>query len=183
MAWSEPPFLAVLIIAMLVSLRQMTYTKVVLMTLLMSSLFFIRYVGPVFALALTIGSTLTNRKQLGIIKSTFVNSAGLALSFIPVWLWLLRNQRIDGTFTGARAPGGGSFIDPLKTLTATFGTWVVGKPFESLGRGLAALQAAPPRLLEPVAAGPDGALVTASLIGRISTQAHSAVRTRLCRSS
>ena len=130
MAWSEPPFLAVLLIAMYVSVQKMSYTKAALMPILMAALFFIRYVGPVFAVALTITSFFINRKQLGFIRSAAVNSVGFLISFIPCWLWLLRNQRIDGTLTGARAPGGGSLIDPLKTLTGTFGTWVLAKPFE-----------------------------------------------------
>ena len=130
MAWSEPPFLAVLLIAMSISLQKMSYTKAALMPLLMAALFFIRYVGPVFAVALTITSFFINRKQLGFVRSAVINSVGFLISFIPCWLWLARNQRIDGTLTGARAPGGGSLIDPLKTLTGTLGTWVLAKPFE-----------------------------------------------------
>ena len=117
MAWSEPPFLAVLLIAMLISLQKMSYTKAALMPLLMATLFFIRYVGPVFAEALTITSFFINRKQLGFTRSAVINSVSFLISFIPCWLWLARNQRIDGTLTGARDPGGGSLIDPLKTLT------------------------------------------------------------------
>lgn len=130
MAWSEPPFIAVLLIAMFVSVQKMSYTKAFLMPLLMTALFFIRYVGPVFAVALTITSFFVNRKQLGFIKSATINSVGFLISFIPCWLWLARNKRIDGTLTGARAPGGGSLFDPLKTLTGTLGTWVLAKPFE-----------------------------------------------------
>ncbi len=130
MAWSEPPFLAVLLIAMFISPQKMSYTKAALMPLLMAALFFIRYVGPVFAVALTISSLFINRKQLGLIRSAVINFMGFAISFVPCWLWLIRNRQIDGTLTGARAPGGGSLIDPLKTLTGTLGTWVLAKPFE-----------------------------------------------------
>lgn len=130
MAWSEPPFIAVLLIAMFVSVQKMSYTKAFLMPLLMTALFFIRYVGPVFAVALMITSFFVNRKQLGFIKSATINSVGFLISFTPCWLWLIRNKRIDGTLTGARAPGGGSLFDPLKTLTGTLGTWVIAKPFE-----------------------------------------------------
>ena len=73
MAWSEPPFLAVLLIAMLISLQKMSYTKAALMPLLMAALFFIRYVGPVFAVALTITSFFINRKQLGFVRSAVIN--------------------------------------------------------------------------------------------------------------
>jgi len=130
MAWSEPPFLAVLLIAMLVAVQKMSYSKAVLMPLLMTGLFFIRYVGPVFAVAITSAAVLINRKQLGLIKSAAINIAGFGVSFLPCWLWLARNKRIDGTLTGARAPGGGSLLDPLKTLTGTLGTWILAKPFE-----------------------------------------------------
>ena len=130
MAWSEPPFLAVLLIAMFISLQKMSYTKAALMPLLMAALFFIRYVGPVFAVALIAASILINRKQIGLLKSAAINTAGFAVSFLPCWLWLARNKRIDGTLTGARAPGGGSLLDPLKTLTGTLGTWILAKPFE-----------------------------------------------------
>ena len=130
MAWSEPPFIALLIISMIVSQQKMTYSKATLMTLLMTALFFIRYVGPVFATALTLSSVLVNRKQLGTIKSIFTNSTCFVISLIPVWMWLVRNKRIDGTLTGARAPGGGSLLAPLKTLTGTFGSWILGKPVE-----------------------------------------------------
>ena len=130
MAWSEPPFIALLVISMIVSQQKMTYSKATLMTLLMTALFFIRYVGPVFATALTLSSVLVNRKQLGTIKSIFTNIACFVISLIPVWIWLVRNKRIDGTLTGARAPGGGSLLAPLKTLTGTFGSWILGKPVE-----------------------------------------------------
>ena len=130
MAWSEPPFLAVLVIAIFVAVQKMSYSKAALLPLLMTGLFFIRYVGPVFAVALTAASILINRKQIGLLKSAAINTAGFAVSFLPCWLWLARNKRIDGTLTGARAPGGGSLLDPLKTLTGTLGTWILAKPFE-----------------------------------------------------
>ena len=46
MAWSEPPFLAVLVIAIFVAVQKMSYSKAALLPLLMTGLFFIRYVGP-----------------------------------------------------------------------------------------------------------------------------------------
>ena len=130
MIWSEPPFIAVLMIAIVVSLRKMTAIKVVGLIFLFTALFFIRYVGPVFAVALTVASIYFDRRQLGWLKSVGANVLALGISFIPVWWWLDRNQDIDGTLTGARVPAGGTLLAPLKTFTSTIGSWIVAKPVE-----------------------------------------------------
>ena len=130
MIWSEPPFIAVLMIAIVVSLRKMTAAKVVGLIFLFTALFFIRYVGPVFAVALTVASNYFDRRQLGWLKSVRANVLALFISFIPVWWWLDRNQDIDGTLTGARVPAGGTLLAPLKTFTSTIGSWIVAKPVE-----------------------------------------------------
>jgi type III secretory pathway component EscS len=130
MIWSEPPFIAVLMIGIVVSLRKMTATKFVSLTFLFIALFFIRYVGPVFAIAITAASIYFDRRQLGWLKSVAANVLALGISLIPIWLWLDRNQDIDGTLTGARVPGGGTLLSPLKTFTSTIGSWLVAKPFE-----------------------------------------------------
>jgi hypothetical protein len=130
MIWSEPPFIAVLMIAIVVSLRKMTAIKFVSLTFLFIALFFIRYVGPVFAIAITAASIYFDRRQLGWLKSVAANVLALGISLIPIWLWLDRNQDIDGTLTGARVPGGGTLLSPLKTFTSTIGSWIVAKPVE-----------------------------------------------------
>ena len=130
MIWSEPPFIAVLMIAIVVSLRKMTAIKVFSLIFLFTALFFIRYVGPVFAIALIVASIYFDRRQLGWLKSVGVNVLALGISFIPVWWWLDRNQDIDGTLTGARVPAGGTLLAPLKTFTSTIGSWIVAKPVE-----------------------------------------------------
>jgi hypothetical protein len=130
MIWSEPPFIAVLMIAIVVSLRKMTAIKVVSLTFLFIALFFIRYVGPVFAIAITAASIYFDRRQLGWPKSVAANVLALGISLIPIWLWLDRNQDIDGTLTGARVPAGGALLSPLKTFTSTIGSWIVAKPVE-----------------------------------------------------
>ena len=130
MIWSEPPFIAVLMIAIVVSLRKMTAAKVVGLIFLFTALFFIRYVGPVFAVALTVASIYSDCRQLGWLKSIGGNIFTLGVSFIPVWWWLDRNQGIDGTLTGVRVPAGGTLLAPLKTFTSTIGSWIVAKPVE-----------------------------------------------------
>jgi hypothetical protein len=130
MIWSEPPFIAVLMIGIVVSLQIMTAAKVTNLIFLFIALFFIRYVGPVFAVAITAASIYFDRRQLGWLKSVAANVLALGISLIPVWWWLARNQDIDGTLTGARVPGGGTLLSPLKTFTSTIGSWIVSKPVE-----------------------------------------------------
>ena len=130
MIWSEPPFIALVVVAMIISLRPVNMSKFVSLVFLFIALFLVRYVGPVFATAIAIASTFFDRRQLGLFKSALTNFLTLAISLIPVWFWLQRNKDIDGTLTGARAPGGGSLLDPLKTLTATIGSWLTGSPVE-----------------------------------------------------
>lgn len=115
---------------MVISLRTMNMVKFLSLTSLFIALFFVRYVGPVFAVTIAICSAWFDRRQLGLIKSMLTNFLTLAISLVPVWFWLQRNERIDGTLTGARAPGGGSLIDPLKTFNATIGSWLTASPVE-----------------------------------------------------
>lgn len=130
MIWSEPLFIALLIIAMIFSLRPMNNLKFISLTLLFIALFFVRYIGPVFAVTIAVCSALFDRRQIGLFKSILTNFLALAISLVPVWFWLERNERIDDTLTGARAPGGGSLIDPLKTFNATIGSWLTASPVE-----------------------------------------------------
>ncbi len=130
MIWSEPPFIALVVIAMIVSMRGMTTRKFFLLTTLFVALFFVRYVGPVFAAAIAISSTWFNRRQMGLLKSAVSNFAIYVLSLVPVWFWLQRNESIDGTLTGARTPAGGSLLSPLRTFVATIGSWLTASPVE-----------------------------------------------------
>jgi len=130
MIWSEPPFIALVVISMLVSLQKANVNKFVILTLLFTALFFIRYVGPVFAFSIAVASTLHDRHQLKFNKSLFVNFGAFAISLVPVWFWLERNKSLDGTLTGARTPGGGNLLGPLKTFTGTIGSWVTASPVE-----------------------------------------------------
>lgn len=130
MIWSEPPFIALVVISMLVGLQKANVNKFVTLILLFAALFFVRYVGPVFAFSIAVASTLYDRHQLKLTKSVFVNFGAFAISLIPVWFWLQRNKSLDGTLTGARTPGGGNLFGPLKTFTGTIGSWVTASPVE-----------------------------------------------------
>ena len=130
MIWSEPPFIALVVISMIVALRPAELSKFTLLVVLLISLFFVRYVGPVFAVSVALSAAWFDRRKLGLIKSAFMNFAMLLISLVPVWYWLQRNQSIDGTLTGARTPAGGSLLNPLKTFTATLGSWMTTSPVE-----------------------------------------------------
>jgi len=130
MIWSEPPFIALVVISMIAALRPAGSSKFALLVVLFILLFFVRYVGPVFGVSVAISATWFDRHRLGLIRSTFINFAILFVSLVPVWYWLQRNQEIDGTLTGARTPAGGSLLNPLKTFTATLGSWVTASPVE-----------------------------------------------------
>ena len=130
MIWSEPPFIALVVIAMIVALKPVSASKFTLLVVLFAALFFVRYVGPVFAASIALSAAWFDRQKLGLIKSALMNFAILLVSLIPVWYWLQRNESTDGTLTGARTPAGGSLLNPLKTFTATLGSWVTASPVE-----------------------------------------------------
>ena len=130
MIWSEPPFIALVVIAMIVALKPVSASKFILLVVLFTALFFVRYVGPVFAASIALSAAWFDRQKLGLIKSALMNFAILLVSLIPVWYWLQRNESTDGTLTGARTPAGGSLLNPLKTFTATLGSWVTASPVE-----------------------------------------------------
>ncbi|MFZ9786279.1 MAG: hypothetical protein ACO3DV_07495 [Ilumatobacteraceae bacterium] len=130
MIWSEPPFIALVVIAMIVALKPVSASKFTLLIVLFTALFFVRYVGPVFAASIALSAAWFDRQKLGLIKSALMNFAILLVSLIPVWYWLQRNESIDGTLTGARTPAGGSLLNPLKTFTATLGSWMTASPVE-----------------------------------------------------
>ncbi|MFZ9059542.1 MAG: hypothetical protein ACO20J_08440 [Ilumatobacteraceae bacterium] len=130
MIWSEPPFIALVVIAMIVALKPVSASKFTLLIVLFTALFFVRYVGPVFAASIALSAAWFDRQKLGLIKSALMNFAKLLVSLIPVWYWLQRNESIDGTLTGARTPAGGSLLNPLKTFTATLGSWMTASPVE-----------------------------------------------------
>ena len=130
MIWSEPPFIALVVIAMIVALKPVSASKFTLLIVLFTALFFVRYVGPVFSASIALSAAWFDRQKLGLIKSALMNFTKLLVSLIPVWYWLQRNESIDGTLTGARTPAGGSLLNPLKTFTATLGSWMTASPVE-----------------------------------------------------
>lgn len=132
MAWSEAPFVAVEALAIVVALMAKSAWKYPILSALLTALFFVRYVGPVFSAAIMFVSVVTDMRRRGALRAITFNSLVFVASLIPAWWWLLRNKRIDGTFTGTRQAGGGTLLDSAKTLPGTLGTWLIGKPFDTV---------------------------------------------------
>ena len=127
MAWSEPVFIALVVAALWISLSPRSFTVHVILGILFTFMFFIRYVGPFYSFPIALVAILTQSKRSGLIKSTFRIGAIYFVSLVPQYLWLQRNESIDGTLTGARQGAGGSYLGPIKTMLGTFGSWIVGR--------------------------------------------------------
>ena len=132
MAWSEPPFIATLVVTILVALMFQHRTRFVFLGVLYVALFFLRYVGPFFIAPIVIVAVLTDTKTRGWVRSIALHASTVAVSIVPMAWWLARNHRIDGTLTGARQPGGGLFWETLTHAFGTYGTFISAQPFDSV---------------------------------------------------
>ena len=128
MAWSEPPFIALVVLAMLVVTRPRAWPWDIALALVFTGMFFVRYVGPFYAAPLALVAALVQLKRSGWMLSFMRTGSALAVSMAAPWLWLMRNKEISGYLTGYREPGGGSLLDPLKTFTGTLGSWLIARP-------------------------------------------------------
>jgi hypothetical protein len=132
MAWSEPPYIAALLVTILVALFFQHRLRVIVLTALYVTLFFLRFVGPIFIAPIIAVAVLADAKIRGWIRSILFHAITLAISIVPMSWWLARNHRIDGTLTGARQPGGGSFWETLTHAFGTYGTFITAQPFDSV---------------------------------------------------
>ena len=114
-------------VALWISLSPRSITVHAILGILFTSMFFIRYVGPFYSFPIALVAILIQSKRSGLIKSTFRIGAIYFVSLVPQYLWLQRNESIDGTLTGARQGAGGSYLGPIKTMLGTFGSWIVGR--------------------------------------------------------
>lgn len=126
MAWSEPVFIALVVTALWIALSPRTLPMHLLLGTMFVSMFFIRYVGPFYSFPIALIAIFTQSRRSGFIKSIFRIGSIYFVSLVPQCLWLLRNKSIDGTLTGARNGAGGTYLQPIKTMTGTFGSWIVG---------------------------------------------------------
>ncbi|MFM7891394.1 MAG: hypothetical protein ACKO8V_05815, partial [Actinomycetota bacterium] len=121
MAWSEPPFIALTLVALLIATRERTWHWEFVLAVLFTAMFFVRYVGPFYAAPLALVAALVQVRRSGWYLALLRAGTALSVSMVLPWLWLMRNKDISGYLTGYREPGGGTLLDPLKTFTGTLG--------------------------------------------------------------
>ena len=126
MAWSEPVFIALVMVALWIALSPRSLSVHLILGVLFAFMFFVRYVGPFYSFPIAVVAIFFQSRKSGLVKSTFLIGAIYFVSLIPQYLWLQRNETIDGTLTGARQGAGGSYFEPIKTMLGTFGSWIVG---------------------------------------------------------
>ena len=126
MAWSEPLFTAVVMASLWIALSPRSLTVHLVLGVLFTFMFFVRYVGPFYSFPIALVAIFFQSRKSGLMKSTFLIGAIYFVSLIPQYLWLQRNESIDGTLTGTRQGAGGSYFEPVKTMLGTFGSWIVG---------------------------------------------------------
>ena len=126
MAWSEPVFIALVMVALWIALSPRSLSVHLILGVLFASMFFVRYVGPFYSFPIAVVAIFFQSRKSGLVKSTFLIGAIYFVSLIPQYLGLQRNETIDGTLTGARQGAGGSYFEPIKTMLGTFGSWIVG---------------------------------------------------------
>ena len=132
MAWSEPPFLAIEMVCLFVALVLRTHWKYTILFLLYVGLFFIRFVGPVFAIPIAFITVFVDRPNVGWIRAVIYNGLALCISFYPIWWWLQHNKDVSGTLTGTRTGGGGTLMQAFMNGLATLGTFFSAQPFDSV---------------------------------------------------
>ncbi len=128
MAWSEPPFLALLLVALVIATRARTWPWDLVLAVVYTALFFVRYVGPFYAAPIALVAAVVQAHKSGVLLAFFRSATALAVSMVAPWLWLMRNKELSGFLTGYREPGGGTLLDPLRTLTGTLGSWLIARP-------------------------------------------------------
>ena len=128
MAWSEPPFIALTLMALVIAVQKRSWPWEFVLTALFTAMFFVRYVGPFYAAPIALVAALVQARSSGVVLAFLRAGAALAVSMVAPWLWLMRNRDLTGYLTGYRVPGGGTYLDPFKTFTGTLGSWLIGRP-------------------------------------------------------
>ncbi len=128
MAWSEPPFIALALVSLVLVTQKRPLWADLLLAACFSALFFVRYVGVFYAAPIGVFAVVRTWRERGAVQAVLRGSLIAVVSAIGPALWLRRNYDIDGTLTGYRVPGGGSLLGPVATFTGTLGSWVLGRP-------------------------------------------------------
>lgn len=128
MAWSEPPFVALVLISLVLATQRRPPWTDVFLAVCFSALFFVRYVGVFYAAPIGLFAVMRIWRERGAVHAILRGLLITVVGAVGPALWLQRNYDIDGTLTGYRVPGGGSLLRPLATFTGTLGSWVLGRP-------------------------------------------------------
>jgi len=127
MAWSEPPFIALILVALLIATREREWPWEFVLAATFTAMFFVRYTGPFYAAPIALVAAVVQVRKSGLLLGFLRGGTVLAVSLVAPWLWLMRNKELSGYLTGYRVAGGGTLLDPFKTFTATLGSWLVGR--------------------------------------------------------
>jgi hypothetical protein len=100
MAWSEPVFIALVMCAIWIALIPRSISKEMFLGLLFVLMFFVRYVGPFYAFPIAVTAIYSQMKVSGFLRASVRGGLVFLVSLIPQYLWLIRNESIDGTLTG-----------------------------------------------------------------------------------
>ena len=128
MAYSEPLFVAIEMLMLVVVLHMRSLWKYSLLTFLATALFYVRYVGPIFTAIILLVSLCLDLRIRGSLRALVLNSVVVIVSSFLTWLWLLRNQGIDGSGLGFMQGGGGSYWKAFTMVPGTIGEWISGSP-------------------------------------------------------
>ncbi|NBO33075.1 MAG: hypothetical protein EBV02_01720, partial [Actinobacteria bacterium] len=71
MAWSEPPFLALLLVALVIATRARTWPWDLVLAIVYTALFFVRYVGPFYAAPIALVAAVVQAHKSGVLLAFF----------------------------------------------------------------------------------------------------------------
>jgi hypothetical protein len=146
MAWSEPPFIVVSLVFLLVlsriwERRAVDAVELVSLAVLCWLGFLFRYVGVSLIIVGAVTLVLALRPLDRRVLSRILAFGALAVS-VPI-VWMLRNHAADGTYLGPRSPSTDSLWDVTRWTAAVIGKWIMVWPDMSEGAlalvGLAAV--------------------------------------------
>lgn len=128
MAWTEPPFLVITLLLLEVlgtvwTTGRITSGQCIRLVVLCWCAFLLRYAGvillPITILVLLLAlRPRTARGTIPIIRFALV-------AIVVPLIWILRNERTDGTWFGPRVPSSDTLIQVLKRIFATVASWIL----------------------------------------------------------
>ncbi len=131
MAWSEPLFVS-LIILYLIFLRSYLIKRQIILLLISSFIIALaclaRYVGFVFIFSGTLCIFLNRKSFRGALSEMTLFGV---TSFTPIFLWVLRNYFVVGSFTGERSTSNNSLFENVRALFETMFNWIFYGSLES----------------------------------------------------